>query len=755
MHFFVEPIWSLPVVALISLGLIALVLATYREQLKRLPPGVARLLLGLRLLSVVVLIFAMFRPAIQKSDEDESPVQLLIASDVSRSMNTTDMPGGVSRFKAVRADLAKNEPKWKELGKQIQVRQFDFAREIAAYDPALDEGKGDQTAFGKVLEDILRESRERRSLGLLLLTDGAQRALAPYDADPFTAARKFGDVQIPIYTVGYGASSLSTASLDLSVEDLVVEPVVFEKKIVPVTCKVRAVGARGKKIRVRILTEDRTGKRVNETGELKPAPMTAQARTLREFEIKQDAETIPVELTIVPALAGEQKIAVLVEPAEDELLTRNNRRETIFTVKKGGVNVAYFDQLRPEQKFIRPASGADKIQLDWQEVRTGKFANQTRLDPTWFDRGRYDVYIIGDVRAEWFGADNLRKLALRVDEGAGLLMIGGQQNFSTGGYAMTPLVDFLPVKLDQGEYRPAGKLNPGTQLNGDVKLIPTERGLREYVMQLGGGERNRALWMELPPLNGGSRLKPINELVRVWAETPGRDPLLIVNEVGRSRVAAFAADTTYLWYFDGRAELHQRFWRQMILWLARKEADTDQPVWVKVEPRNYAPSDKANLTFGARAADGTPLTDAEFQVEVTNPKGKVEAATPRKSNEENSAEFANTLEPGDYWVRVTARRNGALLGYTAHTRFIVDARDLELDYPSADYDFLRELSSLSGGASMKPEDIGSLLERLKQTKKNALTRIQVITLWDNWWLLMLFVGLMSYEWYLRKKRGLV
>lgn len=755
MQFFVEPIWSWPLVILTSVGLFVLVLVTYQAQLKRLPTRTGRLLLTLRLLTVVVLIFAMFRPALQKSDIDDNPVQLLIFSDVSRSMNTTDMPGGVSRFKAMRADLAKYEPKWKELGKQVEVRQFDFGRNLTAYDPALQEGTGDQTAYGQVLDDYLREPHDHRSLGLILLTDGAYRALPPFDADPLSAARKLGDLQIPIYAVGYGASSLKTASLDLAVEDVRVDAVVFEKKLVPINCKVRAVGANGKKIRVRVLLEDRSGKRSGESGELRAAAATQQAKTVREFDIKQDSETVPVELSFVPMTAGELKLAVEVEAMDGELLTRNNQRQTLLTVKKGGLNVAYFDVARPEQSRIRMVNGADKIQLDFQEVLGGRFASHTRLDPTWFDRGRYDVYIIGDVRSEWFGPDILKKLETRINDGSGLLMIGGMQNFAPGGYATTPLADLLPVRLEAGDFRPPGKLNTNAQLPGEVKLIPTERGLKEYVMQLAAGERNRAMWLDLPALEGASRLKPSHELVRVWAETPSKDPLLLVNDVGRSRVAAFAADTTYLWCLDGKADLHQRFWRQMILWLARKEADTDQPVWVKVEPRNYAPGGVASLTFGARAADGTPLDDAEFQVEVTRPDGETDKLTPRRSNTEHSAEFSNTTLPGDYWVRVTASRNGNQLGYTAYTRFIVDARDLELDYPSADYDFLKELSSMSGGSSLKPEELGSLLERLRQTKFNAMTRIQIITLWDNWWLLLVFVGLMTLEWTLRKKHGLV
>ncbi len=755
MQFFVEPIWSWSLVILTSLGLFALVLTTYRVQRNRLPPRAARIILSLRLLAVIVLIFAMFRPALQKSDTDNNPVQLLVLADTSRSMNTADMPGGITRFKTVRDDLKKYASQWKELGKQIEVRQFDFASELSPFDPKLTEGTGDQTAFGKVLEDLMRETHDHRSLGLLLLTDGAYRAVPPFDIDPLTAARKMGDSQIPIYAVGYGASSLSTASLDLSVEDLRVDAIVFEKKLVPLTCKVRAQGASGKKIRVRILVEDRNGKRVNESGDLKPAPATQQAKTVREFEMTQDSETLAIELSFVPLSAGELKIAVEVEPAENELLLRNNRRETILTVKKGGLNVAYFDQARPEQSRIRMVNGADKIQLDFQEVRAGKFSGQTKFDPTWFQRGRYDIYIIGDVRAEWFGAENLRQLAARLEEGVGLLMIGGLQNFATGGYATTLLADWLPVQLDPSEFRPAGTVNVNAQLPGDVKLIPTERGLKEYVMQLGAGEKNRSLWLELPALEGANRLKPRHDLVRVWAETTDKHPLLLVNEVGRSRVAAFGGDTTWLWCLDGKVELQQRFWRQMILWLARKEADTDQPVWVKVEPRNYAPGGTASLSFGARAADGSPLHDAEFQVEVTKPDGKIEKLTPRQSNDENSAEFSNTSVPGDYWVRTIAKRKGELLPYMAYTRFIVDARDLELDYPSADYEFLKELSSLSGGLSIKPEELGSLMERLKQTKFNALTRIQVIPLWDNWWLLVVFVGLMTIEWTLRKKHGLV
>lgn len=755
MQFFVEPIWSWPLTILSCVGLFALTILNHRIQ-QRQGRGFRSLLL-LRLLSTLVLSLAMFRPSLQKTDKDEQPLQLQILADVSRSMNTADMPGGMTRFEAVRSDLKKNESKLKDFGKQVAVQQMDFARDLTAYDQELKEGTGDQTAFGNVLENVLRENRNQRSLGLILLTDGAERAVPPYAADSFTAARKFGDSQIPIYSIGYGSSSLSSVSLDLAVEDLRVDPVVFEKKVVPVSCKVRASGANGKKFRIRVLIEDRTGKRPNESGVLKPAFATQQAKPIREIEVTANAETIPVDLSFVPVSTGEVKIAVEIEPLDGELLTRNNRREGLLTVKKGGLNVAYFDQvLRPEQKFIRAVNGADKIQLEFHEIRSGKFANLNKIDPNWFQRGRFDVYIIGDVRADWIGADNLKKLASRLEEGAGLLMIGGLRNFAAGGYADSPIADWLPVDLNRADFQPENsKPTTASQIVSEIKVVPTERGLREYVMNLGSQDKNRSLWSNLPPLRGASRLKPRNELVRIWAETQDKQPLLLTNEVASARVAAFAVDSTYLWFQSGHEELHQRFWRQMILWLARKEADKDAPIWVKVDPRNYSPGALATLSFGARASDGSPLRDVEYALDVVRPDGKHDHPKPRESKDENLADFANTSEPGDYWVQVTGKKDGAMLSDIGVTRFIVDARDLELDYPSADYEFLREISSLSGGAAMKSEDLGELLDRLKQKKFTALSRLQIIPLWDNWILLVAFVGLMSVEWYWRKKLGFV
>src|SRR5690606_23816847 len=92
--------------------------------------------------------------------------------------------------------------------------------------------------------------------------------------------------------------------------------------------------------------------------------------SVKQIDVTQPSEVIPVELSYLPDRPGEFKIALEVVPLESELKPGNNRLETIITVRQGGIRIAYFDRAtRPEQKFLRDVNRSDKIQLDFQPIR--------------------------------------------------------------------------------------------------------------------------------------------------------------------------------------------------------------------------------------------------------------------------------------------------------------------------------------------------------------------------------------------------
>ena len=142
---------------------------------------------------------------------------------------------------------------------------------------------------------------------------------------------------------------------------------------------------------------------------------------------------------------------------------------------------------------------------------------------------------------------------------------------------------------------------------------------------------------------------------------------------------------------------------------------------------------------------------------VTDPKGQLLNVPVRAGVGMSLANYDKTLEPGDYWARVRATVNGQAIAGIAVTRFHVNGRDPELDDSTADYSLLREVSHASGGEFLTPEQ---LLEKLGHWAQHglpglSLTRQEQITLWDNWFSLLLIVGLLTIEWSIRKKRGLV
>jgi len=131
--------------------------------------------------------------------------------------------------------------------------------------------------------------------------------------------------------------------------------------------------------------------------------------------------------------------------------------------------------------------------------------------------------------------------------------------------------------------------------------------------------------------------------------------------------------------------------------------------------------------------------------------------TPRRDNDRFVADFGDTTEPGDYWVRVRANRNGEPVGPMAITRFNVNSRDPELDSPAADPSMMREMAHLSGGDFLTSEELVARLQKWADEglPGASLERTERTTLWDNWIVLLVAVGLFAAEWAMRKKRGLV
>jgi len=714
-----------------------------------------RVLAGLRLAVVVLVILAMLRPTLVYTRIEHEAATFVVLADRSRSMTVPDEVGGKTRWEALRRTLAGAQDALAALDEDLEVAAFTFDAEAHPADVVRGEVRlgqepdGDETAIGAVLEDVLRGQAGKRLLGILLLSDGAQRARPARDVLPQTAASRLKPLGYPLFTMRFGKSHGLGRARDVAVKDLVANQRVFVKNELTVTGQVRADGFTGREISVQLLVETSPGK-------MEPVDQ-------KNLKVMADGELIPVQFTYVPQLPGEYKIALEAVRQPGELVMTNNGLSTFVNVLKGGLNVLYLEGFPPrfEQKFLGRALDAsedinvDTVNIDPRRPDETRPADLSeRLKP-----GKYEAYILGDLDASVFQPGELDDLAETVSKGAGLIMLGGFHSFGPGGYAETPLASALPIRMHRFERQGLDdEVSEDLHVPGPLKMMPSRIGRLHFTLMLAGdAPGSLAVWERLPLLDGANRFRTdaIKPLALILGEAGPGQPLLVAHDFGRGRVMAFAGDTTWHWWMRGHEAAHKRFWRQVVLWLARKDESMEGNVWIKLPGRRFRPGGRVEFSVGAQSPAGGPVDDADYQAEVVLPDGTKRALTVARGPEQMTGSFRAGEIPGDYTIQVTAAKDGEPLGGT-RSRFLVVEQDLELDNAAADATMLESLAAMTGGRSLVPEELPDLIERLAQDAESLEVRTETKRpLWDTWTFFLLLVGLLAIEWYLRKRWGLV
>jgi len=734
-------------------GLILTLLLLWRlfPLSQQLSGGRRRILLALRVATIIVVLFVLLRPTLVYLTRTKQAASVVLLIDQSQSMSVPDEVGGKTRFDAVVETLQKNAAVLQKLAEDVQIHSYAFDGQLHALPlekglPKLpDAPRGNQTAIGAVLEDVIREVAGQRVIGVIMMSDGAQRAIYPRDTPPQPAAQRLRSLDQPLYTIRFGRARAGAEGRDIVLEDLFAPDRVFVKNELNIGTYLRAIGYANRTIEVQLFFETEPGK---------PEMVEKQRVTVETSD-----ERIPVRFRYIPEATGERKVSIVVPPQPGEALITNNEQSTLVKVLAGGIKVLYVEgALRVEQRFLRKALDAspdihvDYVRLDLRS-REGRPADMDRrLQP-----GGYDVYFLGDVDATLFEGQELASLADAVSKGAGLLMLGGLQSFGAGGYAETPLAEVLPIRMNRFErQQPNEPVREDLHITGPVRMVPTPVGLKHFVMTLSPSPaENQRLWESIPPLDGANRWAGIKPGAIVLAEDDRGGPLLVAQFYGQGRVVAFAGDSTWRWCLHGFETAHKRFWRQLTLWLAKKEDTQQNPVWIHLAQRQIPLGERLFFEVGAGDPLGEAITDVTWQVEIVSPSGKRHPVAVRQQGKNWQGEFAETAEPGDYQLEVQASQNGQVLGQDK-ARFLVVKRDVEMDQPASDPGLLAALASASGGRSCAPEEFPEVLAELRQRLKEMEVPVATrVTLWDRWPVLLIFVGLTSLEWFLRKRWGLV
>jgi hypothetical protein len=693
--------------ALASLVLLSLGVWAYRFAVPPLPALARRALPFLRILSLLVLVWLLAQPVLERGRGHDS-TKLAVLVDRSWSM---DLPAGDKdgRTRAQVADAAARDLV-QSLRTRAVVRELPFAGRLGD-DSTFQQSRG-STALGGALAELSRSPQGQDLDGVVVVSDGIVNA----GDDPVTAARALG---VPVSTVLVGNGGTRDRAV-LEVE-------------APATARVG----------------ERTPVRVRLSGTGSPAPLVVhlfdQGREIAHAQLPAPVSgaEATAELMAVPTRPGLAVWTAAVDSVPGEITTANNQRQVALEVTPGQLGVLVIStSLDWDLTFVRRAlSGDSSLALDsrvrqggaWQGIEHPHAGAPTAADL----RGHAVVVLDGIAPAE-LGPEFDRALISFARSGGGLLLFGGTspglKRYSTGASGAELGVN------DAGGTRSASP-------------SPTAEA-REVLSWDDDAARGDRAWHAAAPLSDVSSVRPGAGDRVLLAASDGGSPLMMARRIGRGQALYVNGTGLWRWSLASADEFSgdrgRRLWRNVIRWLA--EPVQGEPLRVRPEQWLAARGEPVRLMASLQDAEFRPLAGAQVSGEVEDAGGRTRRITftPREAG--SYVATVSDLAPGRYRVRARATRAGKEVGSSA-AEFAVDRWSLEEARAEPDSATLAAVAAAAGGrwvpAANRGRDIRSLPIRAL-----AHARTESVRLWESPWLFAMVVGALSLEWAWRRRRGL-
>jgi hypothetical protein len=669
--------------------------------------------------------------------------------------------GNTSRWQRIQTLLSSGADKGLlnrlRAGFDLRIRKIDgrsetlIAEETVAADPTLaylGEPLGTCTDLGTALErdlESLRASGNAESTRsvTVLISDGQFNVGEP----PGLVARRLGDRKSPVFTVGVGGLERSP---DLAMQGLDAPMRAVPTDRIRGSLKVREDVAPGMEYSLRI----RCG----------GAVIWEQAAHSGDSGTRQ----FPFEIALEPLLAARGKdlkstqgllqFDAEIVPFKGERETRNNNAKfTVQVIEKKRSILILDSEPRWDMRYLRNLFERDS---QWEVNALIRSRDGDGSKSPW-DRGersgtypstrevlsKYEIVVLGDVPAAWLTPEETRHLSEHVAEaGAGLvLMEGGQGRLKD--WLAGPLGAAFPVEYGDGD-----------PFRGAEAWSLSKAGLQNPVLSLHAEpDRVAEVWGRLQVPKRVTRVRPGGgaEVLLSLKGAGVEFPFLVTRQFGAGKVVHLASDETWRWRLEVGGEHQSRFWNQLVSWVAETPfAAKGQSVSVDSDKPVYRPGEKARFRVKLSDHTGRPVLGARAKVSVFREGVRVSqlplSAAPGRPGI-YQAEFTVDAE-GSFEVGV---ETSGVEAETVRARFEVEnAGESELASLRMNEALLRDVAGNSGGTFLLEEELGRIEELIRPFSDGEVIETETV-LWTSFGWLGAVVVLLSMEWVIRKRLGMI
>lgn len=716
------------------------------SSLKRVLSPVKKIFLfGLRLLILGLVFLVFLQPQIEFKKIQSLKNSIAVLLDDSKSMSIQTLPQEKPRSDLVRNFLEQQAAGIAELRKKFEVDFFLVSDHI---EPIMKNGwagpyqtVGVHTDFHRVFRELKQHYRGKALQGVLLFSDGA-------DLVEDAARLSRGLMEIlnefdgPVHTFQAGTNAHFK---DLAIDQLEVADFGFVNQPITVSVHVSVVGMGDKNVSL-VLREGET------------------LLVSKLVHVKDGALPERIDLEFTPTETGKHIYTVSLPLFSGEAVAANNRWDFDSKVVRDRVRVLHLNG-RPswDSRFLREAltnnpkidllsffilrTLTDNVDAPTAELSLIPFPSNLlftdylkSFDLVIFQNFKYTPYLDKKYLA------NLKEY---VEGGGAFLMIGGELSFQGGQYQRTPIEEIIPVKLQRNSKR---------YLADEFQLQVDENLIHHPILQLEKNESlNQKAWQSMPPLRGlNVGLIPVKgaQILAHRESSSGKYPVLVAGRVGAGRSMIIATDSSWNWNFlrvgaGGSGRYYQKFWENIIAWMTG-EPETRR-LQVATDKEKYREHETVRVHIKVLREDYNADSGVPLDLVVDSIPGQQEwARQSLQADHRGEAQFEfSPQREGFYSVRVTSP------SLSGEARFSVASSKAEFQKPRVNEQFLKAISRVTGGTHQVLGEAPSLAKlSFPNPIIEADTSARWISLWDNWGSYGLILGLLSLEWWVRRKSGL-
>jgi uncharacterized membrane protein len=741
--------WAIVIAVLATL---ALLVYQFLDLRRRLSLSQSAFLTLLRATVYALLIFFLLGPAWVEKRATKLRRPLTVLIDSSQSMGfpakvngSADGKASKSRLESIKERLlAGKDPLIQRLNREYDLKLFKLGTTLEPIAPSSLAQLTAQDGGTRLVELVQAAAKETSGqAGVIVFSDG----IANGDKTTLDGAPA---LPVPVFTVGVGEAE---GFIDARVVEV----------------RAPEFGFRGRELRLDVIVQAHGLKDKNI-----PLYFNRRRNLITSQTIKIDSDSFEGKITLsfTPREIGTHHFTVSLPQQPGEQITQNNQKEFRVDVQRDKIRVLTLSGSPAwNYRFLRMALKQDPLidLVSFVFLRTPTDSvdvpdNQLSLIPFPIDDifleelKNFDLIVLDDFsHRAYFNPVYLEKVRDFVRDGGGLAMLGGTRSFDSGGYAESALKEVLPVELDgKGRY----------QAQGSIRAVLTGAGKAHPVTRLFPEPRaNEEAWSKLPALTA------MNQIYRARGETllsasgdgvGSGAPLLTVGRFGKGRTLALMSDDTWRWNFIavGNRETpqnHLKFVRQAMRWLAQ-EPSFEQ---VQIKPVAAArPGEKVVIKLRVLKDDFTPTREAAVQLRMFGPEGDPSLVPVAVAGEEGEyhGEVTPTRE-GSYRVEAEASLAGKTLGKD-RTSFSVAFPFGEADDGRPRPELLKRIAEASQGDYFTIDEwsekaLEKIAAKLDSHAPSQIVERRQTRLWSTLWTFSLALALLSTEWWMRRKWGLV